>query len=257
MGCSSSKAQHGDDVEMRPPRQVQVSGPIGGPQMVPPPYRDASGMPIIHQAYDLDRDTIVTALDTMTDYLRQQGVSVEAITVGGAVNTIYLRSRTSTHDVDFFLGNSEASQHSIIHQAARHANRQAGRALGGDWFNNSTQVFMSPELQHSLAEAAIQQGVVIYDGLDRHGGLRVYAAPWSYAFCGKLNRLCEQNPRPYDIQDAVGYLDQYFQTAGCTRVSAERIQEWCQRYRKKVTPEVLRAVDEEYRRQYGRRAIEW
>lgn len=244
-------------MDMMPCRRVQVSSPVDRTQMVPPPYRNASGKPVQHQFYDLDRETILTALDAMASYLKQKGVSVNAITVGGAVNTVYLGSRKNTHDVDFFLANPRAPEHAAIHEAARYANRQAGGALGAEWFNNSTQIMMGETIQRGLAESALQQGVIVYNQVDRYGGLRVYAAPWSYALCGKINRLCEGNARPYDIADAVAYLSRYLQATGCTSVEAARVSEWCTRYRKNFSQSVLRAVDEAYVKQYQRRGIKW
>lgn len=42
------------------------------------------------------------ALTVVTAYIAKQKKNVVVIAVGGAVNTIFLRTRTSTHDVDFF-----------------------------------------------------------------------------------------------------------------------------------------------------------
>ncbi|KFH45401.1 hypothetical protein ACRE_037390 [Hapsidospora chrysogenum ATCC 11550] len=164
--------------EMQPSRQPEVSKPTGGPAMVPPRYREATERPIEHSSYDLDRKTIFKALDNM-----QKGVTVHAVAVGGAVKALYLESRKSTHDVDFFLGNPGADKHRAIHEAARYANRQTNGALGGDWFNNATQLF----------PRSGRLNIVIFEGLSSSGGLKVYAAPWSYAFCGKLNSLCKES----------------------------------------------------------------
>jgi hypothetical protein len=141
----------------------------------------------------------------------------------------------------------------MIHEAARHANRQLGGALGAEWFNNSTQIMMGRRVQEDLADSAFKQGTVIF----QNSGLRIYAAPWSYAFCGKLNRLCTEAPRPYDLADAVVYLHEYLQTNGRQSVSASRVYRWCQGFGKNVTEAVLRSVDKAYRRKYGRTAIDW
>ena len=236
---------------------AQISGPVGGPIMVPPVYRDAGGRPIQHASFTLTREILSRALDDMAAWLAQNGVTANIVTVGGAVNTLYLRSRDNTHDVDFFLANPTAPEHTAIHQAARHANRQVNGALGADWFNNATQVMMGRQVQQSLAAGAFQQNTIVYQRMGNGGGLRIYAAPWSYAFCGKLNRLCEVSHRSYDLADAISYLHEYLRTSGQQTVSARKIFGWCQQYRKNVTEAVLQRVDEAYRQAYGYRPIDW
>lgn len=225
--------------------------------MVPPPYRDANGQPIQHNDADLDRDTLLRALSDMASYLAEKGITAHIITVGGAVNTLYLRSRQSTHDVDFFLADPSSQEHHAIHEAARHANRQTNGRLGGEWFNNSTQLFMAQGIQQTLASRALEQNIVVYEHVDRHGGLRLYAAPWAYAFCGKLNRLCDSNPRPYDLEDAIQYLRQHLETEGRQTVSAHRIRQWCQTFGKKVEDRVLRDVDRAYHQKWREHPIGW
>ena len=121
MGCGHSKPKPARPGQVQRPGQNTASMPTGGAVMVPPTYRDASGRPITHQDFDLDRDTIIRALDHMGQYLDQRGVNATVITVGGAVNTVYLQSRRATHDVDFFLATPTAAEHTVIHEAARSA----------------------------------------------------------------------------------------------------------------------------------------
>ncbi|KAF4448391.1 hypothetical protein F53441_8199 [Fusarium austroafricanum] len=259
IGCGPSKPpkNSGTELQPRPQHQVNVSRPTGGAVLVPPPYRDQQGRPIQHSASELDRNTLMEALTDVAAFLDRQGVRTQLVTVGGAVNTLYLQSRISTHDVDFFLENASSSTHHAIHEAARFANRQRGGRLGAEWLNNATQLFMPVQLQQTLFRAALEQGVVVFEG----GGLRVYAAPWSYAFCGKLNRLSDPlsggEPRPYDLADAVVYLHEYLRTTGRQTVGVRQVREWCKQYNKKMTDEVLRRVDDAYYQQYSRRAIDW
>ncbi|KAK7425301.1 hypothetical protein QQZ08_008198 [Neonectria magnoliae] len=95
-------------------------------------------------------------------------------------------------------------------------------------------------------------GTVVFE----RGGLKVYAAPWQYAFCRKLNRLCDTDPRPYDLTDAVVYLHECFREGVRETVGIRRVRQWCQHFNKIMTDEVLRRVDEAYEA-YGRRAIDW
>ena len=206
-------------------QEANISAPTGGPVMVPPLYRDAEGRPIEHQEYELDREQLILALNHVGTYLDQHRVTARIVTVGGAINTIYLRSRKSTHDVDFFLANADSPEYRFVHEAARSATRQTQRPLGANWLNNATQLLMPRDVQQSLAAAAFEQNVIIHRYVGQGGGLIVYAAPWSYAFCGKLNRLCEDNPRPYDLSDAVEYLHQYLLAIGRQTVSAYRVHQ--------------------------------
>ncbi|RMZ81866.1 hypothetical protein DV738_g2078, partial [Chaetothyriales sp. CBS 135597] len=180
-----------------------------------------------HVGMDLDGDPFLgwDSLDLLQVML--------VVTVGGAVNTLYLRSRATTHDVDFFLDNAGSSIHHVIHEAARFANRQRGGQLGAEWLNNATQLFMPTQLQQTLFETALQQGVVVFE----RGGLR--------------------GRRPYDLEDAVVYLREHLRTTGRQTVDAREVREWCKRFNKNMTDEVLRHIDEEYYRKYGRRAVDW
>ena len=254
MGCCSSRPT-GEDVELatRHPQQITVSEPTGGPILVPPPYRDQSGRPIQHSSSDLDSNTLRAALDDMALFLSKRKVQAQLVTVGGAVNTLYLRSRPSTHDVDFFLQDATSSTHRVIHEAARHANRRRGGRLGAEWLNNATQLFMSAQMQKLLFDDAVKQGSVVY----QRDGLTVYAAPWSYALCGKLDRLCGSDPRPYDLADAIAYLHEHFRTKRVASVGAQEIRRWCDRFDKKVADSVLTQLDDAYRVQHGRGAIDW
>lgn len=254
MGCSSSKSTR-DDIELpsRRPQQITVSEPTGGPILVPPPYRDPGGRPIQHSSFELDADTLRAALDDMASFLDQRGVRAQLATVGGAVNTLYLRSRQSTHDIDFFLNESKSSLHHVLHEAARFANRQRSGRLGAEWFNNATQLFMPAKLQQQLFDAAVEQGAKVYD----RGGLTVYAGPWPYALCGKLNRLSDADSRTYDLADATVYLHEYFRTSRRSNVGVRQIQKWCNQFSQKTTEGVLRRLDEAYYQTYDRRAIDW
>lgn len=73
--------------------------------MVPTPQRDQAGRPINHRQFDTSRTNLETAFHHMATYIRSQNANINIVTVGGAVNTIYLQTRAATQDVDFFGGN--------------------------------------------------------------------------------------------------------------------------------------------------------
>lgn len=194
----------------------------------------------------------------MSAYLAPKQVSARVVTVGGAVNTVLLRSRDTTNDVDFFSEDGTAQVNLLIHEAAKDANRKRRGALGAAWFNNSTQLYMGRERARELASAAVDQNEVVYNGLNGRGhGLQVYAAPWEYALCGKMNRLTEGGERAYDLNDALEYLVKYFEKTGHRSIAAATIKQWCARWGKQVNDQILRRLDEAFLRKYGRRCIVW
>lgn len=83
----------------------------------------------------------------MGDYLRKQGVNLTIYVAGGAVNTIYLRSRHSTGDVDFFGANDQSR---LLKEASKYAQQHSKSQLGANWFNNSMSLFLSRPLEQDL-----------------------------------------------------------------------------------------------------------
>ncbi|KAM0432277.1 hypothetical protein ACHAPT_004817 [Fusarium lateritium] len=255
MGCSYSRYEH--EMECRAVRPVTISNPRGGPVTIPPMSRDETGRPIQYEASSLSREQILIAFQHMAEYLNERGEHKTVVIIGGAVNTVYFGSRESTHDVDFFLEDPSSKDYTTLHSAAKFANRQAEGRLGEEWFNNSTQLFMTRNIQASLAQEAKQQNAVVFKNRGPNGGLKVYAAPWKYALCSKLNRLCEINPRPYDMEDAVVYLHRHLTLAGETRVMSHSLNNWCQRYHHDVRREILEKLDDSYCQKYRLRPIVW
>ncbi|EEU45612.1 uncharacterized protein NECHADRAFT_80690 [Fusarium vanettenii 77-13-4] len=255
MGCSHS--QYEREMESRPVRPVTISDPMGGPVMIPPMFRDETGRPIQYEASSLSRRQIINAFEHMAEYLDQCGIEANVVVVGGAVNTVYLGSRESTHDVDFFLEDPASKEYMSLDLAAKFANRQAEGRLGEEWFNNSTQLFMARDVQTSLVRQAKRQNAVVFEKRGAKGGLKVYAAPWTYAVCSKLNRLCEINPRSYDMDDAVVYLNRHLILTAENYVKSRELYDWCRRYSHDVRPEILKQLDEKYLQSYGYKPIVW
>ncbi|KAI8669523.1 hypothetical protein NCS57_00767600 [Fusarium keratoplasticum] len=255
MGCSHSRYER--EMESRPVRPVTISDPMGGPVMIPPMFRDETGRPIQYEASSLSRKQIIHAFEHMAEYLDECGIETNVVVVGGAVNTVYLGSRESTHDVDFFLEDPASKEYMSLDNAAKFANRQAEGRLGEEWFNNSTQLFMARDVQTSLVWQAKQQNAVVFEKRGTKGGLKVYAAPWTYALCSKLNRLCEINPRSYDMDDAVVYLHRHLTLTAETYVKFQELYDWCRWYNHDVRREILKQLDDKYFQSYGYRPIVW
>jgi hypothetical protein len=255
MGCKCSSIP---DPESQPPEPnvplTTISSPQGPIQLVPRPKRDYYGMPVSHEEFQINRADLIAALTQVAAYLRRKNASIQLVAVGGAVNTILLRTRETTHDLDFlgasgFGGVDQPGR--ILAEASQYAQTQSSAPLGGNWFNNSTVLLIRQDVQREITSLAIKQNIVIFE----ESGLKVLAAPWSYAFCGKTNRLCEHIRRDYDCQDAVAYLYEYIRCHGGQPVSTSAIFEWASHFGKKVTVEVLREIEELYFSTHGRHGI--
>jgi predicted nucleotidyltransferase len=91
---------------------------------------------------ELTADQIRVMLSLVAQRLAKKEKNITIIAIGGAVNTVLLRSRQSTGDVDFFYNTKQKSADvSSVVQAAREVAHQRG--LGDAWLNNHTAVFMA------------------------------------------------------------------------------------------------------------------
>ena len=245
--CCSKKS---NESETHPPaRPVKISRPYGAPIRVPEQHRDDNDAPLPVRNYDLDRATLHRALELMAQYLAQRKEPLTVVTVGGAVNTILLRSRQTTHDIDFFGVHLNNHKLRLLNDAARYAAERCSAPLGTNWFNNETVLFLGQTLHREVTEAAYQQNDVVF----QRPGLKILAAPWNYAFCAKIARLVSGVPRSYDLADAVTYLRRYItQTGGGSKpVKVATIEGWARQFRHETKRDfLLRNVNSEYRRRY-------
>ncbi|KAL4723649.1 hypothetical protein ACLX1H_009291 [Fusarium chlamydosporum] len=239
MGCNNSR--HVLEMESRPIRPVTLSSHSAGSVMAPSSiFQDCSG---------LSRQQIIDAFQKMAD--------IECVAVDGAVNTLYLRSRESTHDVEFLLNDTTLKESDVLSNAASFANSQAQGRLGEAWLNSSMQLFLPHNVQTSLIQEAKRQNEIVFEHQGTNGGLRVYAAPWSFALCSKLNHSCDHHNRTEDMDDAVAYLYRYLSTTGQDYIIAQQIKDWCQTYHQDVSREVLRRLEQTYARKHGNWPIVW
>ena len=234
----------------RTKKQPQKGSTISAPQElmlhVPRPEVDYNNRPIRIEDHELNRQTLRAALTTMANYIDSHRQDITVITVGGAVNTMLLQTRESTHDVDFFGTNLNNNQRILLNDAAKYAERRSATPLGGEWFNNQTMLWLPPDVHRTVTEEALRQNEVVVE----KRGLKIVAAPWNYALCGKMNRLVRPDQlRPYDLPDAVAYLRYYIRKNGGP-VPAARIKAWCRSYQKDTSNEVIRSINREYKRLY-------
>lgn len=216
--------------------------------MIPTPQRDATGRSVVYRSFEINRDQLLLAFKYMADYLRQQGVSLTIYVAGGAVNTIYLRSRHTTGDVDFFGANEHSR---LLKEASKYAQQHSKSQLGANWFNNTMSLFLSRTLEQDLIGASHHQNVILFN----KSGLTVYAIPWEYAFCGKTDRLTKPDKRPYDTADAVAYLHQCVMQNSGRAIPAQMVEAWARKYNKAVSAKVLMEIDTLYKSKYREHGI--
>ncbi|AEO67565.1 uncharacterized protein THITE_53192 [Thermothielavioides terrestris NRRL 8126] len=243
--------------EARRPRDGRSDVQIGAPQdvtiQIPRNRNDPQGVPIQQVTRDIDQGVLRAALDHVSQFMERRNRHLSVIAVGGAVNTLYLRSRATTHDVDVF-GSDFGNESRILLDAAMHDAQQHIPELGTDWLNTETQLWMPGRMHDELTQMAREQNVQVYHGR----GLTILAAPWAYAFTAKLSRILlgGAHARSYDLADAVTYIHEYIRAHGNQPVPIATVFDWARRWHHEITDDLLRnRVDPEYVRRYGRHAF--
>ncbi|KAF7188315.1 hypothetical protein HII31_10379 [Pseudocercospora fuligena] len=245
MGCSSSRIAEPDQPPARP---VQIGRPEAPVLHVPRRVVGPDGVEAPIVDYDLTRRDIERALAFVAEDLNSRRRPLTIVTVGGAVNTLYLRSREATHDVDFFGSHLNNEELRALDAAMQYAQRRSSVPLGGAWLNNETQLHMAPDVRRFVTETALERNTVVFE----RPGLRVVAAPWSYLFISKANRIGTEYERGYDLDDAVAYLRHWLSQIADNAISTRSIRDLCTRYRREMlSQEVLKRINREYRRRYG------
>lgn len=179
------------------PRDVRIH--------VPRNRTDQHGMPVPKTTEEIRREDMEGALALMAEYLQGRDANITAITVGGAVNAIFLQTRPTTHDVDIFGSTLDNHARVLLDEAMQHAQQNSAVSLGTDWFNTETQLWMTHDIQENLTNTALERNVVVF----QMPGLTLLAAPWGYAFTAKLSRIASGTQvRAYDQDDAVAYSHQ-------------------------------------------------
>lgn len=163
---------------------MQIGAPQNATIHIPRNRTDADGAPIPQVTRDIDQSTLRAALNHVSNYIHRHNRRLKVIAVGGAVNTIYLQSRTTTHDADIF-SSDVGNQSRVLLDEGIHEAQQHIPALGTDWLNTETRMWISPPMHVELTRLAEQQIVHVYDGQ----GLVILAAQLKYAFTAKVNRI--------------------------------------------------------------------
>lgn len=251
MGCWSSREAQAAD---RPPRPIpQIGAPQDVTIHIPRNRADAHEVPVQRTNFDIPREVLEHALSMMAHYIQQRNTHITAIAIGGAVNTLLLRSRTATHDVDIFGTNLNNQTRFLLDEAMQYAIQQTQQPLGTDWFNTETQMWMSPQIHQDLTQRAIQQNIIVFE----RPGLTLLAAPWNYAFGSKVSRLLtgSGNARPYDLADALTYLNEII-TFNRGPVGVDRVMQWAARYNQDTNENfLLNTINPQYHTRFGRPGI--
>ncbi|MCJ1391800.1 hypothetical protein MMC18_004667 [Xylographa bjoerkii] len=265
------------------------------PHLVPAPERDEAGIPIVYKDEELTRDDLVQALEYVAKYINDRGAHItmyvyfeislsilwlnskhrnmfrrnsslapnthsqrntdlhlfHSVAIGGAVSTILLGSRGTTHDIDFFTPSATPEEAELLRGAAKSALTQSSVQLGGNWLNNSVVLFMPRALRVELTKEAIEQDDVLF----HEPGLKIFAAPWKYAFCMKIHRIVEQTGKQYDVNDAARYLARYINKEDCNSVTMETIMEWLMQYSVLAPTAIIRKVNIKYLTYYGKHGV--
>lgn len=227
---------------------MQIGRPHDPILHVPAANVDSLGNPVRVQDYELDRQTLESALGNVARYLTQKGQNLTIVAIGGVVNIMFLGSRQNTHDVDFLGTNLNNEQRRHLSDAAKYAERQSPRPLGQEWLNNEMILWLPPLVHRSLTDAALAQNTVIF----QQPGLKIVAGPWSYMLVAKLNRLSMDTRRGYDLSDAVSYLREHVTLVSggrpITRQSIEKMTADAGLSKGSVL--VLRSVNDAYKQKY-------
>ncbi|KAG5988237.1 hypothetical protein E4U54_004722 [Claviceps lovelessii] len=189
----------------------------------------------------LNRTVLLQALRTVAISVAEMGSNLTVIAVGGAVSTIYLQSRETTCDVDFFNAYLGPDDIKKLMTAARVAIKK-NKSLGEDWLNNRAFFVVPNDKRQSLTEEAFSQREIIFE----EPGLTVLAAPWNYAFCCKVDRIARSgHGDAYDLDDAMHYLARYLRPfkQDLDQIPRDKIRAWFVRYSLEWTASTDEALD--------------
>ncbi|MCJ1369573.1 hypothetical protein MMC20_000785 [Loxospora ochrophaea] len=205
----------------------------------------------------LNTEVLNASLHFMADYISRSRQNITVISVGGAVDVMFLRTRTSTDEVIFFNQSLNKKQRKLLHQATLFAGLQMRSKwrieLLPTWFTSAS---FPLELRKQLTNEAFEQNDVVFQA----AGLEVLAAPWQYAFSAEVDKIARGGgsggSQGYDNgNNAAHYLCYYLTKRNETYVPIRTVRHWGGRYKTKTGDGELRVADDAYTRLYGVRPI--
>jgi hypothetical protein len=194
--------------------------------------------------------------DNMAEYTRAKAQSknnpniahLDILITSGAVSTL-LDVRPKTNDIDIALWNLSPAQSEFFEYAAGFAEDQVHKKLhkytiaGHTVFDDSYADGVATNIRGHLVRQAMAQAP-LYANVKpitlRHkngakytvnGGVTVRALPYQYMMARKLivgsGLVPDGTPKPYDFQDAAGFLRRVLRAAGRNHIEASQINAWC------------------------------
>jgi hypothetical protein len=202
---------------------------------------------------DLDAQTLKRALTLTARHIHEQGQNLTIIAIGGLTNTVLLRNRRTTHDVDFLGANIANYHRRLLGQAAKQAEMESSVPLGKQWFNNELEMVLSSDVRELVTRHALAQNEVVFQAK----GLKVIAAPWNFAFIRKTIAISQSRgrDREYDHSDAAAYIHRYVQKQHGQPVTEATIREWARWYQVYVNPVIVTEIAQDYRKIYKKIGI--
>lgn len=193
-----------------------------------------------------DRQTLTVALDWMAEYLRQKGQNLEVIIIGHATTSLLSAQSAGTDDVDFFGTNLTNSQRRFLDEAAQYAREKMNNRLKYGWFNNLALLNLPWEVHRKATYTAVVQNECMYNG----EGLKLLAADWMFALCGKLDSLATARGQGLQRQmeiDRIGaaiYLNRYIARWKQGPIPAGDIIRQAELYQTPLSEDFLSAIKE-------------
>ncbi|KZV63926.1 hypothetical protein PENSPDRAFT_615930 [Peniophora sp. CONT] len=177
--------------------------------------------PAITQTQRLTPEQIRRGLSIVAAAVHGQGMNINMVTVGGTVNTMLLRTRQSTTDVDIFFRTKARTVDTLRVLTAATSAACKGLGLEEGWLNDDVALYVQEDSLKELYEEAIEQNEIVF----RASGFTVYAAPWRFALITKVDRLSKAEARPYDMSDAVAFLSRLVAQHGVA-LRREELASW-------------------------------
>lgn len=185
---------------------------------------------------------ITAALEVVAKELSKRKQSVTIVAVGGAINTVLLKTRASTADVDFFGVDKRLPPG--FNDAIKAAVKSVG--INEGWLNNHTALFIGNDRINSLFTEAVNDNIIIF----KKPGLTVLAAPWRYCLVAKLDKAGKSGAKAYDIDDAAAYLHELVkQTSG--PVTKAKLQMWAKEFNVSVLESSVSRLATTFKAKYG------
>lgn len=83
--------------------------------------------------------------------------------------------------------------------------------IGGTWLNSETMLWLTIDIHRELTRVSLEQDEIVFES----PRLKIVAAPWSYAFTAKVDRILKPaRSRVYDVSDAAVYLRHFIKSHG-------------------------------------------